>query len=57
MGCDTYSIIDTESGITVAKSMPIETAIIMLKALFLEYWQEPGLKYTIKRERMEANDD
>ena len=48
MTCDTYRIIDR--GNIIARGMPLETALIMLKALLLEFWKEPGISYTIERE-------
>lgn len=48
MNCNTYAIIVGDN--VIAKGMPIETAMILLKALFMEYWQDPVAKYTIERE-------
>ena len=48
MNCDTYRIMDR--GNIIARSMPLETALIMLKALLLEFWEEPMISYTIERE-------
>lgn len=56
MNCDTYAIIDR--GNVIAKGMPIETALIMLKALLLEFWREPTISYTIVREaKADAKED
>ena len=48
MSCDTYRIIDR--GIVIASGMPIETALILLKALFLEYSNDTLISYTIEKE-------
>ena len=48
MNCDTYRIIDR--GNIIARGMPIETAIILLKALFLEYHADTLIRYTLERE-------
>lgn len=48
MNCDTYAIIDR--GNVIAKGMPIETALILLKALFMEYWNDTMVRYTIEKE-------
>lgn len=50
MNCKTYAIIVGDN--VIAKGMPIETAMILLKALFMEYWQDPVAKYTIAREAL-----
>lgn len=52
MNCNTYAIIDGDN--VIARGMPIETAMILLKALFMEYWQDPVAKYTIAREALVA---
>ena len=49
MSCDTYRIIDR--GIIIASGMSLGTALIMLKALFTEYWAEPTFGYTIEKEQ------
>jgi hypothetical protein len=49
MSCDTYRIIDR--GIVIASGMSLGTALIMLKALFTEYWAEPTIGYTIEKEQ------
>ena len=48
MSCDTYRIIDR--GIVIASGMSLGMAIIMLKALFTEFWQDPTIGYTIEKE-------
>ena len=49
MGCDLYKV--STGGIDVARYMPLETALILVKALMVEYYNDPELDYTIKRER------
>lgn len=51
MNCDTYRIIDR--GNIIASGMPIETALILLKALFLEYFNAAEISYTLEKERGE----
>ena len=48
MSCDTYRIIDR--GIVIASGMSLGMAIIMLKALFTEFWKDPTIGYTIEKE-------
>lgn len=48
MNCDTYRIMDR--GNTIARGMPLETALILLKALFQEYWDDTLVRYTIEKE-------
>lgn len=48
MNCDTYRIMDR--GNIIARGMPLETALILLKALFQEYWNDTLVKYTIEKE-------
>jgi hypothetical protein len=48
MSCDTYRIIDR--GIVIASGMTLGTALIMLKALFTEYWKDSTIGYTIEKE-------
>lgn len=47
-----YSIIDTNDGLEkiIAKDMTLDNATILLKALFNEYFEEPGLSYKIVRQ-------
>ena len=54
MSCDTYRIID-DGEIVIARGMPIETALILLKALFNEYWADTCIKYTIEKETDKLN--
>ena len=49
MGCDLYKV--TTLNVDVARYMPLETALILVKALMIEYHAEPDIEYTIKRER------
>lgn len=48
MNCDKYRIMDR--GNIIARGMPLETALILLKALFQEYWNDTLVKYTIEKE-------
>lgn len=48
MNCDAY-MIRYEREI-IARGMTLETALVLLKALFLEYWREKDIYYTIERE-------
>ena len=48
MNCDTYRIIDR--GNVIASGMPLETALILLKALSLEYCNDTGIRYTLEKE-------
>ncbi len=54
-----YSVIDTNDGPekVVAKDMTLDNATILLKALFNEYFGEPGLSYTIVRQFSDAATD
>ena len=49
MGCDLYKV--TSGSIDVARFMPLEAALLLVKASMLEYHAEPDIEYTIKRER------
>lgn len=49
MGCDLYKI--STGNVDVARYMPLDTALILVKALMVEYYNDPDLDYTIKRER------
>ena len=48
MNCDTYRII--YGGNAIASGMPLETALILLKALFLEYYNDTAIRYTLEKE-------
>ena len=50
MNCDKYIIMDREN--IIARGMPLETALILLKALFQEYWNDTLARYTIEKEPM-----
>ena len=49
MECDLYKV--TTLNIDVARYMPLDTALILVKALMVEYYNDPELEYTIKKER------
>lgn len=51
MRIDTYIIVDRGNNI-IARGMTLETALILLKALFQEYWNDPLVRYTIEKEPM-----
>ncbi|GEM_PF-5003155 len=56
MNCDTYMIRCKRE--IIARGMTLETALVLLKALFLEFWREPTISYTIVREaKAEAKED
>ena len=51
MGIELFSLwIDSDC---VAKEMSMETAAVLTKALFNEYYNEPDLKITIERQNYE----
>lgn len=54
MNCDTYRIMDR--GNIIARGMPLETALILLKALFQEYWNDTLVRYTIEKESITVCD-
>ena len=49
MGCDLYKV--STLNVDVARYMPLETALILVKALMIEYYADPNIEYIIKRER------
>ena len=49
MGCDLYKV--SSGNIDVARYMPLDTAVLLVKALMMEYYNEPELEYVIKREK------
>jgi len=57
MNCDTYCIlIPSKSGdVIVAKGMDLNMAIILLKALMIEFYNEPSLEYAIRREERRSD--
>lgn len=48
MQSDTYSVWFKE--VCIARGMGIETALVLVKALFQEYWNDEELSYSIERE-------
>lgn len=56
MECNLYKV-STEN-VDIARYMPLETALILVKALMMEYYADPDIEYIIKREKKEElNDD
>ena len=49
MGCDLYKV--SSGDIDVARYMPLDTALLLVKALMTEYYNDPELEYSIKREK------
>lgn len=43
-----YSILD-EHGNVIASDMTVDTALILLRALFMEYYNEPDIAYQMVR--------
>ena len=48
MGCELYKV--STGNVDVARYMPLDAALILVKALMVEYYNDPELEYTIKRE-------
>ncbi len=48
MGCDTYSVMI--DNIVVAKGMSIEHAVIFIKAIYNEYYNEKNMKVSLVKE-------
>lgn len=48
MTCDYYRV--TCDGFIIADGMTLETACLLVRALFEVYYQEPALQYTIERQ-------
>lgn len=48
MGCDTYSVMIDD--IVVAKGMSIEHAVIFVKAVYNEYYNEKNMKVSLVKE-------
>ena len=44
-------------GVVLAERMSLETAVILVKALFQEWWNEPDAKYTIEKMKTEEADE
>lgn len=51
MGTDTYMVLIDKS--IVAMALSLEHAVVLVKALFNEYYAEPGLTISIQREPKE----
>ena len=55
MECNLYKV--STLNVDVARHMPLGTALILVKALMLEYYNDPDIEYTIRREeRTDAAD-
>lgn len=54
MGCDLYKV--STGNVDVARYMPLDTAVLLVKALMVEYYNEPELEYAIKREKKGEKD-
>ena len=48
MNIDFYSVFYND--IPLAQHMTLETAVILVEAMFQKYWREEDLHYTIKKE-------
>ena len=55
MVCDLYKV--STGSVDVARCMPLNTALILVKALMMEYYNDHELEYTIKRERRTDGSD
>lgn len=49
MGCDLYKV--TTGSVEVARYMSLDTAVLLVKALMMEYYNDPEIEYVIKREK------
>ena len=47
MACDYYRVLYRD--IVIAERMTLETACILVKALFEHFWEEPSCQYTIEK--------
>lgn len=47
MACDYYRVL--YEGIVIAEKMTLEIALLLVKALFEKFWQEPNGHYTIEK--------
>ena len=52
MTCDYYRVLYGD--IVIAEKMTLETALLLLKALFEKFWQEPSCQYTIEKMEQEG---
>jgi len=52
MGCDTYTVL--LGNVVCGSGMAIDHAMLFAKALFNEYWSDPGISVTIKKEVRDA---
>ena len=51
MTCDYYSVLYGE--LVLAQHMTLETAMLLVEAMFQKFWAEGNLSYTIKKEETE----
>ena len=54
MTCDYYRVL--YEGIVIAEKMTLETALLLLEALFTKYWKEDSIHYTIEKMEEENQD-
>ena len=47
MTCDYYRILFRD--IVIAEKMTLDTALLLMKALFQNYYNEPTLQYTLEK--------
>ena len=47
MNCDYYRVL--YKGIVIAERMTLETACLLVKAMFEKFYLEPSLQYTIEK--------
>ena len=52
MGCDTYTVLVGD--VVAGKGMAIGYALVFAKALFSEFWNDPDISITIKKEAQAA---
>ena len=52
MGCDYYTVL--YGGIILAEKMTLETALLLVKAMFEKFYSDPALYYTIQRMDMDT---
>lgn len=53
MEIETYKVLDGET--VLARGMSLNTAILLIKTLMMEYYADEELAYTIKRESKQEN--